>query len=81
MSCGLEGMTFTEFAAIIIIRSDFLEVVLKSLQKHGYIEKKGDLYRMKVDTLRCNLKILFTPTTNIEPRSRFSARCDGTEPR
>ncbi len=47
---ALEGMAFAEFAAIIPIRHDFLEAVLTSLQKHGYIEKKGNLYRIKVKT-------------------------------
>jgi predicted transcriptional regulator len=46
---ALEGMPFTEFAAVIPIRRDFLEAVLASLQKIGYIEKNGELYRIKVN--------------------------------
>jgi predicted transcriptional regulator len=44
---ALEGISFAELASVIPIRADFLEAVLKSLQQHDYIEKKGDLYRIK----------------------------------
>jgi predicted transcriptional regulator len=45
---SLEGIPFSEIAAVVPMRRDFLEAVLTSLQKHGYVEKKGDLYRIKV---------------------------------
>nr|MDO8111061.1 helix-turn-helix domain-containing protein [Candidatus Sigynarchaeota archaeon] len=44
---ALEGIPFAEFASAIPIRPDFLEAVLKSLQQHDYIEKKGEFYRIK----------------------------------
>jgi predicted transcriptional regulator len=46
---ALEGIPFAELAAVIPIRRDFLEAVLASLQKLGYIERKGELYRIKVN--------------------------------
>ncbi len=46
---ALEGMAITELASVTPLRRDFLEAVLTSLQKHGFIEKKGDLYRIKVN--------------------------------
>ncbi len=45
---ALDGMPFAELASVFPIRGDFLQAVLASLQKHGYIEKKGDLFRIKV---------------------------------
>ncbi|NMC06273.1 MAG: helix-turn-helix domain-containing protein [Candidatus Lokiarchaeota archaeon] len=44
---SLEGMLLSELASVVPMRRDFLEAVLASLQKHGYIEKKGERYRIK----------------------------------
>ena len=44
---SLEGMPVSELAAVVPLRSDFLDAVLTNLQKQGYIEKKGDTVRIK----------------------------------
>jgi DNA-binding IclR family transcriptional regulator len=44
---SIEGMPIAELAAVLPMRRDFLEAVLASLLKNGYIERKGDLYRIK----------------------------------
>jgi predicted transcriptional regulator len=44
---SLEGIPISELASVVPMRRDFLEAVLASLQRFGYIERKGDLYRIK----------------------------------
>ncbi|MEX2681621.1 MAG: ArsR/SmtB family transcription factor [Candidatus Sigynarchaeota archaeon] len=44
---SLEGMRVSELASVVPLRRDFLDAVLTSLQKHGYIERKGEMVRIK----------------------------------
>jgi len=46
---ALEGFSLPELAAAIPIRKDFLDAVLKNLERQGYIEKTGGFYRIKAN--------------------------------